>query len=82
MFADRINLTNGTELELVIIKLNGTKIQGQWETDTELLLLCHIPSNRCCTCKKVETPHRFQETLGISREDAVLLANWLSTANI
>jgi len=82
MFTGNVALGNGTGLELVIVPLKGTTIPGQWEPDTDLLLLCVIQDGRCCTCSKTEHHTRFEEKLGLPRGDAKLLATWLEAQTI
>jgi hypothetical protein len=40
MFIGNVDLGNGTGLELVIVPLKGTSLQGQWSFSTDLLLVC------------------------------------------
>lgn len=77
MFVGSVDLGNGTGLELVIIPLKGSALHGQWETNTDLLMLCVMQSGRCCTCRPAGHPNRFVDKLGLSTDDAEHLAKWL-----
>lgn len=77
MFVGNVILGNGTGLELVIVPLKGTELQGQWKSNNDLLLLCVMQSGRFCTCSKSDHPSRFVDKLGLAPDDAERLANWL-----
>jgi len=79
MFTGRIDLGNGTGLDLVIVPLKGSTLQGQWEEDTDLLMLCDVGNARCCTCSPNDHPNRYTEKLALSTSDAEGLANWFKT---
>ena len=77
MFAGNVDLGNGTGLDLVILPLKGTELQGMWAKDTDLFLLCLMP-NSCCTFEPSGHFSRYVEYLGITEADAKCLARWLS----
>lgn len=77
MFVGSVNL-GLTNFELVIVPLKGTSLPGQWDMDTELLMLCHMQSGRCCTFSTDVHPDRFVDKLELSIPDAANLANWLN----
>ena len=62
MFVKPVDLGNGTGLELVIVPLKGSAMPGQWDTDTDLLMLWS----------------RYTEKLDLLEADAKLLADWMS----
>ena len=76
MFVGSVNL-GVTNFELVIVALKGTKLPGQWDMDTGLLMLCHMQSGKWCTCRPDEHPDRFTDKLGMPSPDAENLAKWL-----
>ena len=76
MFVGSVDL-GVTHFELVIVPLKGTKMPGQWDVDTDLLMLCHMQSGKCCTCRLDDHPDRFTDKLGMSSPDAENLATWL-----
>jgi len=82
MFTGNVDLGNGTGLELVITPLRGTSLRGQWESDNDLLLLCVMQTGRFCTCHKLGQAGRFEDKLGLSHDDAELLAKWLENQTI
>jgi hypothetical protein len=82
MFVGNVDLGNGTGLELVILSLKGTSLRGQWEANNDLLLLCVMQSGRFCTCRKTDHPQRFVDKLGLERDDAEHLAEWLKKQTI
>ena len=79
MFVGSVDLGNGTVLELVIVPLKGSALRGQWEANTDLLMLCVMQNGRCCTCRPTDHPSRFEEKLGLPRDDAQRLADWLKS---
>ena len=76
MFVGSVNLGH-TNFELVIVPLKGSRLSGQWDIDTELLMLCHMQSGKFCTCGADEHPDRFVDKLGMPNLDAENLAKWL-----
>ena len=76
MFVGSVNLGH-TNFELIVVPLRGTRLPGQWDMDTELLMLCHMQSGRFCTFTTDEDPDRFVDKLGMSKPDAANLAKWL-----
>lgn len=76
MFVGSVDL-GYTNFELVIVPLKGTTLLGQWNMDTDLLMLCHMQSGRCCTCSTDVHPERFVDKLGMSQTDAANLSKWL-----
>lgn len=79
MFVGPVDLENGTMLELVIIPLKGTALSGQWNANTDLMMLCDVQHGRCCTCHLSDHPSRFVEKLALPPDDAERLSNWLKT---
>jgi len=69
MFVGSVNL-RFTNFELVVVPLKGTRLKGQWDVDTDLLLVCHMQSGRFCTCNVDQDPDRFQDKLEMGRADA------------
>ena len=78
MFVGPVILKNGTCMELVVTPLKGTNLRGQWDTKTDLLMLCIIQNGRCCTCCPNDDPSRYVEKLGLSSDDAKHLSEWMS----
>lgn len=78
MFVSRVDLGNGTGLELVIIPLKGSTMPGRWDRDTDSVMLCVVQNNRCCTCTPDSDWTRYTEKLGLSHPDAKRLAQWMS----
>lgn len=78
MFVKPVDLGNGTGLELVIVPLKGSAMPGQWDTDTDLLMLCVVQNSRCCTCRPDDHWSRYTEKLDLLEADAKLLADWMS----
>lgn len=78
MFVGPVDLKNGTCLELVIAPLKGTVLRGQWETKTDLLMVCVIQTGRCCPCRPNDRPSRYVEKLGLPPDDAKHLSEWMS----
>jgi hypothetical protein len=78
MFVGPVDLENGTCLELVIAPLKGTALRGQWDTKTDLLMLCVMQTGRCCTCRPNDHSSRYVEKLGLSSDDAKDLSEWMS----
>lgn len=78
MFADKINLGNYSAVQIVIFPLEGTRLQGQWDEDTDQYLLCLFNSGRFCVFGKDEHPERFRDKLQIGQADAKALAEWLA----
>ncbi len=76
MFVGSVDL-GYTNFELVIVPLKGTSLPGQWNMDTDLMMLCHMQSGKWCTCRPNEHPDRFVDKLGMSNPDAENLAEWL-----
>lgn len=78
MFVGPVDLKNGTCLELVIVPLKGTSLRGQWDTNTDLLMLCVVQSGKCCTCRPNDHSSRYVEKLDLSSDDAKHLSEWMS----
>lgn len=78
MFVGPVDLKNGTCLELVIAPLKGTALRDQWDTKTDLLMLCVIQTGRCCPCRPNDHPSRYVEKLGLPPDDAKHLSEWMS----
>jgi|LGOV01.1.fsa_nt_gb hypothetical protein len=78
MFVGPVDLKNGTYLELVVAPLKGTNLRGQWDTKTDLLMLCIIQNGRCCICRPNDDPSRYVEKLDLSDDDAKHLSEWMS----
>ena len=79
MFVGSVDLGNGTGLNLIIVPLKGSSLEGAWKPSTDLLLLCVMQNGKCCTCRPGDHPSRFQEKLGLPGDDAKRLARWLET---
>jgi len=77
MFVGPVDFKNGTCLELVITPLKGTNLPGQWDTKTNLLMLCVVQTCRCCTCRPDDHPSRYEEKLGLPPDDAEHLREWM-----
>jgi hypothetical protein len=77
MFVGSVDLGNGTALELIIVPLKGFPLRGQWENNTDLLLLCVMQSGKFCTFRPSDDANRYVDKLGLSIADARLLAQWL-----
>lgn len=78
MFIGPVDLKNGTCLDLVIAPLKGTALRGQWDTKTDLLMLCVIQTGRCCTCHPNDDPSRYVEKLELFSDDAKHFSEWMS----
>lgn len=76
MFVGSVDLGD-TNFQLVVVPLKGTRLPGQWDMDTDLLMLCHMQSGRCCACRADDHPNRFVDKLGMFDLDAKNLAKWL-----
>ena len=76
MFVGKVDL-GPTGLQVLVVPLKGTKLEGCWDIDTDLLYLCVHQSGRCCACKAGDHYNRFEEKLGLSKPDAEGLAKWL-----
>ncbi len=71
------DLGNGTGLDMVINRLQGTSLGTYWNTDTDLLLLCVMQTGRFCVCRPNDHYSRYVEKLNLSSDDAILLAKWM-----
>jgi len=78
MFVGNVDLGNGTSLELVILPLKGTELEGMWDKDTDLFLLCLMQNCICCVFRPSDNFSRYMEKLRILEADAKCLAEWLS----
>jgi len=77
MFVGTVDFKNETALDIVVVSLKGTALRGQWDTNTDLLLLCVKQKGRFCTCRPSDHPSRYAEYLDLPKEDAELLAEWM-----
>ena len=78
MFAGRVAVGKYSEYDVVVVPLKGTKIQGRWETNTDLVMVC-INQQRCCVCEPGDHYSRFMEKLGLEEVEAQELAKWLES---
>jgi hypothetical protein len=78
MFAGNVDLENGSAVQIVIFPLEGTRLKGQWDEDTDQYLLCLFNTGSFCTFGKDEHYQRFKDKLQIGQEDATRLAAWLA----
>lgn len=65
-------------MELVILPLKGTELEGMRDKETDLFLLCLMNNCTCCTFHPSDHYSRYVEKLKISEVDAECLAKWLS----
>ena len=77
MFVGTVNLNTGTRLELVIVPLKGSTLEGQWSLETDLLLLCVIQSCKSCTCRVQDTSVVFKKYWGSRQKMLSPLQNGL-----
>lgn len=79
MIVKNVQLNSGSQFDLVLMSLKGTRLENQWDETTDLFVIFLLNQGRACTFKKDDSYNRFKEKLLLPEIDSIELSSCVST---